>query len=126
VDGQTVGQVVMGSAVSRTARRGLKPNNPKASAAPPAAAHPTSPSAASSAVELPQGDELKGLVSMITSKTRRFVDSEEMARRVPTKDVAQLRKKNRLETKEIRRRMAAADGGASDPAIRRLMEHCSL
>jgi len=63
---------------------------------------------------------------MITSKTRRFVDSEEMARRVPTKDVAQLRKKNRLETKEIRRRMATADGGASDPAIRRLMEHCSL
>ena len=81
-------------------------------------------------MELPQGDELKGLVSMITTKTRRFVDSEEMARRVPTKDAAELRKKNRLETKEIRRRIAdeasRAGGRGADPAIERLMEFCSI
>jgi hypothetical protein len=46
---------------------------------------------------------------MITSKTRRFVDQKEVESRVPTKAVHELRKKNRLETRDIRRLLSRAE-----------------
>jgi hypothetical protein len=58
--------------------------------------------------QLPPGnDELKRrLVSLITSKSRKFVDEDELARRVPSRSVHETRKKNRLQTKEIRAQLS--------------------
>ena len=77
---------------------------------------PPPPESLRSTVELPQGEELNKLVSMITTRTRRFADSAEVERRVPSRATNALRKKNRLETKDIRR-LLVVDGehGRGEP-----------
>jgi len=112
--------ICMGNAATRTARaaRGVRSGNlagkpskgdrDKARGASEVAARPPQESLRSK-VDLPQGEELDRLLSMITSKTRRFADSTEIERRVPSRANNVQRKKDRLETKDIRR-LLATDG----------------
>lgn len=53
--------------------------------------------------EIPSADMTKALAGMITSRTKRFVEVEDMHRRVPNKDTSNARKRHRLGTKDIRR-----------------------
>jgi len=107
----------MGNAATRTARATRAARSGKHVGSSPSlgdvvgeVAVPTPRESLRATVELPQGDDLNKLVSMITSRTRRFADSAEVERRVPSRATNVQRKKNRLETKDIRRLLAA--GGA--------------
>lgn len=53
--------------------------------------------------KLLRGQDMENaLVGMITSRTERFVEVEEMHKRVPSKHVSDERKHHRLDTKELR------------------------
>ena len=112
----------MGNAATRAARAARTTRAVKCKMEPPtveqtigseAVLHSSKPlpQSLTSMVELPQGGELKELVSMITSTTQRFVSDAEIERRVPSRATNELRKKKRFETKELRQVLLA--GGQS-------------
>jgi len=75
--------------------------------------------------ELGKGDMAKALAGAITSRAEKFVEAEEMQDKVPSKQVNDARKRQRLNTKELRHLVEVIQGnsGTSIQQVCREMQY---